>query len=57
MNVFKIRKIKRLTLESILFSMDEIKKNLQVSASEETVEINAEAMKHLAKAFEIVKKS
>lgn len=48
--------IKKLALEAIMISMAEVKENLQTDASPEKVKVNAEAMKHLAEAFTLVKR-
>lgn len=53
MELFKKQKIKRLTLESILLSMEEIRRNLESDASEENVKVNAKAMKELAKHLQL----
>ena len=53
MNEFK--RIKIMALQTILFSMEEIKNNLETSAEAERVVTNSKAMKDLAEAFHIVK--
>lgn len=53
--IFRIHRIKRLALESIMLSMAEIKVNFEADADYESVKTNAEAMKKLAEAFKIVK--
>lgn len=55
MNVFKIRKVKRLALESIASAMEAIQVNLDTFGEEEAIEANSKAMKRLAEAFKIVK--
>lgn len=47
-------KAKRLTLEYILLSMEEIKANLENTSDENEVKANVEAMDKLAKSFESV---
>ena len=51
----KFKNIKKLALESIMLSMEEIKYNLESSAEPERVATNSTAMKQLAEAFHIVK--
>lgn len=48
--------LKRQALEHILESMNEIKINLKCNENDETVKVNAEAMKHLAEAYTLVKR-
>lgn len=47
-------KARRLTLECILLSMEEIKANLENTSDENEVKANVEAMEKLAKSFEAV---
>lgn len=54
MALFKMWKAKRLTLECILLSMEEIKANLENTSDENEVKANVEAMDKLAKSFEAV---
>lgn len=54
MVLFKMRKTKRLALECIMLSMEEIKANLENTSDENEVKANVEAMNQLAKSFEIV---
>ena len=50
-------KTKKLALECILLSMEEIKGNLKVSMISENVQVNVEAMKTLAEAYKIISDS
>lgn len=54
MALFKMRKTKRLALECIILSMEEIKANLENTSDENEVKANVEAMNQLAKSFEAV---
>lgn len=54
MALFKMWKTKRLALECIMLSMEEIKANLENTSDENGVKANVEAMDKLAKLFEIV---
>ncbi len=48
--------LKRQALEHILESMKEIEINLKCNEDDETVKVNAEAMKNLAMAYTLVKR-
>lgn len=47
-------KIKELALQCILFGMEAIKTNLEISTNADETKVNTEAMKTLAEAFKIV---
>ena len=47
-------KTKELTLQCILFSMEAVKTNLEISTKAEDIKVNAEAMKTLAETFKII---
>ena len=53
MNEFK--RIKIMALQTILFSMEEIKNNLEECTAPRQIETNSKAMKDLAEAFRLVK--
>ncbi len=50
----QMKTIKRLAAENVLFAMEEIKDNLQRSASIEGVKANSEAMKTLSETLKTV---
>lgn len=52
-----MNKIKKLALETIVLAMNEIKRNLEVDASDECAKAQTLAMLTLARAFNIVSES
>ncbi len=54
MNIFKSRKTKHLIEESIMLAIDSLSNDIQRSRNEEENKIDAETIKILAEAYDIV---
>ena len=52
-----MNKTKKLICEAVLLAIEELKANLEATALKEDVKANANAIKTLAEAYEIVKRS